>query len=94
MLLSPYRMSEAGNRRMRVHHAFFLSLALACSLLGACGGGPPPAGRGAAERVQPAATPPAAESARAAESPSAAAAEGDSAAVSYTHLTLPTKRIV
>ena len=75
MLLSHYRMSEAGNRRMRAHHAFFLSLALACSLLlGACGGGPPPAGRGAAERVRPAATPPAAESARAVESPPAAAA--------------------
>lgn len=73
MLLSPYRMSEAGNRRMRAHHAFFLSLALACSLLlGACGGGPPPAGGGAAERVRPPATPPAAESARAAESPPAA----------------------
>ncbi|MCY4507494.1 MAG: hypothetical protein OXG35_11120, partial [Acidobacteria bacterium] len=36
---------------------------------------PPPAGRGAAERGRPAATPPAAESARAAESPPAAAAE-------------------
>ena len=73
MLLSPYRMSEAGNRRMRAHHAFFLSLALACSLLlGACGGGPPPAGGGAAERVRPPATPPVAESARAAESPPAA----------------------
>ncbi len=76
MLLSPYRMSEAGNRLMRPHHAFCLSLALACPLLlGACGGGPPPAGRGAAERGRPAATPPAAESARAAESPPAAAAE-------------------
>ena len=77
MLLSPYRMSEAGNRRMRACHAFFLSLALACSLLlGACGGGPPPAG-GGAERVRPAATPAAAEPARAAEPPSAAAAETD-----------------
>ena len=76
MLLSPYRMSEAGNRRMRAHHAFFLSLALAGSvLLGACGGGPPPVGGGAAERVRPASTPPAAEPARAAASPPAAAAE-------------------
>ena len=81
MLLSPYRMSEAGNRRMRAHHAFFLSLALACSLLlGACGGGPPPAGGGAAERVRPAAAPPAAESARAAASPPAAAEAGAPAA--------------
>ena len=81
MLLSPYRMSEAGNRRMRAHHAFFPSLALACSLLlGACGGGPPPAGGGTAERVRPAATPPA-EPARAAESAPAAAAETGAPAV-------------
>ncbi len=78
MLLSPYRMSGAGNRRMRAHHAFFfLSLALACSpLLGACGGGPPPAGGGPPERERAAAPRPAA----AGESRPAAAAEADAPA--------------
>ena len=82
MLLSPYRMSGAGNRRLRTRHADLLSVSLACCLLlGACGSGPPPAGGGAAERVRPAATPPAAESARAAEPrPAVPAAEADAPA--------------
>ena len=81
MLLSPYRMSGAGNRRMRARHGVSLSVSLACCLLlGACGG-PPPAGGRAAERVRPAATPPAAESARVAEPrPAGPAAEADAPA--------------
>ncbi len=82
MLPSPYRMSGAGNRRMRAHHAFFLSLALACSpLLGACSGGPPPAGGGSPGRERAAAPRPAAGPAPAAESrPAGAAAEADAPA--------------
>ena len=65
---------------MRAHHAFFLSLALACSpLLGACGGGPPPAGGGPPGRERAAAPRPAAEPAEAAES-RPVAAEADTPA--------------
>ena len=68
MLLSPYRMSGAGNRRMRAHLALVLSLSLGCSLLlGACGGGPPAAGGGPPGSDRRAVPRPAAESAGAAE---------------------------
>ncbi len=89
MLLSPYRVSGAGNRRMRAHHALFLSLALACSpLLGACGGGPPPAGGGPPGRERAAAPRPAAEPAAAAESrPAAAEADAPAAAAGLAQVT-------
>ena len=78
MLLPPYRMCGAGNRRIRA----LLAFTLVCSLLlGACGGGPPPAGGGAPGRDRPAGAPPASESAGAAEPPPArAAAEADASA--------------
>ena len=65
---------------MRAHHAFFLALSLACSLLlGACG--PPPAGGGPQGRDRAAGPRPAAESAGAAESrPAGPAAEADASA--------------
>ncbi len=67
---------------MRAHHALFLSLSLACSLLlGACGGGPQSAGGGPPGRDRPAGPRPAAESAGAAEPrPARAAAEVDAPA--------------